>query len=306
VARPPEFDELRRKVRNWGRWGEDDELGTLNLITDEVVRRGAASVRTGKRFSLAVPLSEDGPQTGAIEGRVNPQRTMVAVNRPLGRAGPDFSDDAVTMGLQAATHWDALAHVSFEGRIYNGFPASAVDETGATRCGIDHVRTLAGVGVLLDVARAHGLERLDHGHAIGREDLDESERSAGITVEPGDIVLVRTGQMRLLREGDRRRYAHPSPGLGMESALWFRERDVAAVATDNLTLEVYPPERDDCPFPLHILHLVDMGLTQGQNWDLEALAEDCAADGRFEFLLEASPEPFVRGLGSPVNPVAIK
>jgi hypothetical protein len=92
----------------------------------------------------------------------------------------------------------------------------------------------------------------------------------------------------------------------MSTALWFRERDVAAVATDNLTFEVHPGERDDIAFPVHLLHLVEMGLTQGQNFDLEELASHCAADGVYEFFLEASPEPFVGGLGSPVNPMAVK
>src|SRR5205823_5839631 len=152
---------------------------------------------------------------------------------------------------------------------------------------------------LLDVARAKGVERLDGGIAITREDLDAAESQAGVRVEPGDVVLIRTGQMQLLRSGDRGRYGTPSPGLGMGTPVWFRERDVAAVATDNLTFEVYPPERDDLSFPVHMLCLVEMGLTQGQNFDLEELAADCDADGSYAFFLDASPLPFERGLGGP-------
>ena len=305
---PQEFHDLAKRVNNWGRWGSADEIGTLNLITTEAVRRAVASVTDGRRISLALPLSEDGPQTGAIPGRTNPERTMVSVNAPLTGDASEIcvSDDAVTMGLQAATHWDSLAHVSYDGRLYNGHPMDSVDERGAVRCGIDKVRTLTGRGVLLDVARARGVDAIDGAIPLTAEDLTDAEELAGLTVGSGDIVLVRTGQIRLLRDGNRKAYASPSPGPSMQTVKWFHERDVAAVATDNLTFEVFPGEREDCLLPVHLLHLVEMGMTQGQNFDLEELAEDCAADGRYGFLLEASPQPFGRGLGSPVNPVAIK
>jgi kynurenine formamidase len=305
---PDEFHDLARKVNNWGRWGEDDERGTLNLVTSEVVQRAAACVQTGRAFSLAIPLSVDGPQTGAIPGRSNPVRTMLTVNEPFTGDPTEISisDDVVFMGLQAATHWDSLAHVSYGGRKYNGHPASSVSDQGASHLGIDRVGPLVSRGVLLDVARALGVSRLEPGTGITPEDLDTAERLAGVTVEPGDVVLLRTGHIQLLHEGRRRDYGTPSPGPTMACALWFHDRDVAAVATDNMTFEVYPGERKDCLFPLHLLDLVEMGMLQGQNFDLEELAVDCANDGVYRFLLEASPEPFVAGLGGPVNPVAVK
>jgi kynurenine formamidase len=137
------------------------------------------------------------------------------------------------------------------------------------------------------------------------EDLDAAAASAG-GVEPGDVVLIRTGHMQLLKEGDRRRYAGASPGPGMAAAEWFHAHDVAAVATDTMTFEVFPCEREDLFLPVHLLHLVEMGMLQGQNFDLEALAADCASDGVSTFLLEATPEPFVRAVGAPVAPVAVK
>jgi len=305
VTLPPEFYELAEKVSNWGRWGADDERGTLNLVDADVVHRGAACARTGKTFSLALPLDEHGPQTGVIPGRDNPRHTMVAVNMPYGE---DFrtSDDAVSMGLQAATHWDALAHVSYDGKLYNGFPASAVTEGGASRCGIDKVGTVVGRGVLLDVARARGVERLEGAVALTAEDLDAACALGRLQVEAGDVVLVRTGQMALLEAGDREAYSHPSPGPSTGTVEWFHSHDVAAVATDNLTFEVFPCEREDVLFPVHLLHLRDMGLTQGQNWDLDDLAADCADDGVYEFLLHATPEPFTAATGAPVVPVAVK
>ncbi|HKA82962.1 MAG TPA: cyclase family protein [Acidimicrobiales bacterium] len=304
---PDAFFELARKVNNWGRWGTDDELGTLNLITPEAVRGAAGLVRRGRVFSLALPLGPDGPQIGAIPGRLNPLRTMLTVNRPV--FDPDgfrTSDDVVVMGLQAATHWDALAHASYLGRIYNGHPIESLSEAGAARCGIGNVGRLVGRGVLLDVARAKGMERLDVPYAITGDDLDAACELGRVTVGPGDVVLVRTGLMQLLRAGDKQGYHGPT-GPSFWSVEWFRDHDVAAVATDNITFEYLDMARHpDLPLVVHLLHLVEMGLTQGQNFDLEALADDCADDGVYEFLFEGSPEPFVNGLGAPVNPIVVK
>jgi kynurenine formamidase len=306
---PAEVKELAARVRNWGRWGADDELGTLNLIDAAAVRRGAAEIRGGRRLALAIPLDEKGPQTGAVPGRINPLRTMLMINRPyLGGDPRNFcnSDDTVTMGLQAGTHWDALAHVSYEGRIWNGYPASVVDDRGARRCGIEKVRTLVSRGVLLDVARARGVDRLPGGYAITAEDLDAAAELGRVRPLPGDVVFVRTGHLQLLRAGDRAGYVAPAPGPSLRTALWLRRHDVAAIATDSYTGEVFPAELPDTYLPVHLLHLVEMGLTQGQNFDLEALAADCAEDGRYAFFVDATPLPFTRALASPVNPVAIK
>jgi kynurenine formamidase len=156
------------------------------------------------------------------------------------------------------------------------------------------------------VARAKGLDRLEPGSALRPEDLDAACELAKVVVAPGDVILLRTGQMQLLKSGDKVAYGVPSPGPSTMTVEWFHGHDVAAVATDNLAFEVYPCEREDCLLPVHLLHLVEMGMTQGQNFDLEALASDCADDGVYEFLLDASPQPFVGGVGTPVNPVAVK
>ncbi|MDX3532442.1 cyclase family protein [Streptomyces sp. ID05-39B] len=304
---PAEFHDIAERVNNWGRWGADDEIGTLNLITDEVVRRAVTEVRTGLRVPLALPLREDGVQTGMIPGRVNPLHTMVQINQEIfGPGTVACSDDAVTMGLQAATHWDALPHVSHSGRIYNGRPAGTVTaHGGAEFSGIDKATYVVSRGVLLDVARARGVDRLDGGHAVTPQDLEAAEELAGTRVRAGDIVLVRTGQMRVYLAGDRQAYAHPSPGLSVRTPEWFHARDVAAVANDTLTFEVFPPEIEDLWLPVHALHLVEMGMMQGQNWNLEKLSTACGQEGRYAFLLSATPEPFVGGTGTPVAPVAV-
>jgi kynurenine formamidase len=308
VALPDDVKELAARVRNWGRWGDDDEIGTLNLLTGDVVAAAAGEIKTGRRLALGIPMDEQGPQTGAIPGRDNPAHEMIMVDTPLTGDPSNFttSDDKVAMGLQAATHWDALAHVSYEGRLYNGVPSSVITGSGAARMGIDKVRTLVGRGVLLDIAAAKGVDRLEGGYPLTAADLDAACGHGRVDVRPGDIVLIRTGQMRWFREGDRERYGTPASGPSLQTVEWFRNHDVAAVATDNITFEVYPSEREDALLPVHLLHLVDMGMTQGQNWNLEDLADDCADDGRYSFFLDASPLPLTHAVGSPVNPVVVK
>jgi kynurenine formamidase len=326
AAIPDSFREMAAHVSNWGRWGPDDQLGTLNLVDHHARRRGVAAVRDGAAFPLGLPLSErEGIQVGFVPGRVNPQRTMICVNEPLSD-DPGWicsSEDVVTLAMQCATHWDGLAHVSYGagpdgGCLYNGYPAWSVDGEGAARLGIHLVRSLVSRGVLLDVARAKGVEVLEPGYPISPADLDAACELGGLEIQPGDVVLVRTGQMvhlalagRAGRGGsapvrDLVAYTWPTPGLTVGTAVWFHDRDVAAVATDTLVLEVYPCEQQALYLPVHLLHLVEMGMTQGQNWVLDELADACAADGRYDFLLDATPLPFTGALGSPVNPIALR
>jgi kynurenine formamidase len=323
---PRAFTEMAERVTNWGRWGPTDEIGTLNLVDGASRRRGTASVVDGEAFPLGIPMSEaEGIQLGFVEGRVNPVRTMVSVDAPQtdDPGWVAFSEDVVTLAMQCATHWDGLAHASYGagpgGRvIYNGYPASSITDAGASRLGIQCIRSLVSRGLLLDVARAKGTELLDPGYPITPGDLDDACALGGIEVEPGDIVLVRTGQAAHLalpgRPGiggraparDLLAYTWPAPGLTVDTAAWFHDHDVAAVAIDTLILEVYPGESEDLFLPVHVLHLIEMGMTQGQNWFLDELADACAADGRYTFLLEATPLPFTGALGSPVNPIALR
>jgi kynurenine formamidase len=289
MSLPAELRAIAAEVSNWGRWGEADELGTLNLIDDAAVQRGLAAARTGARIPLAIRLDANGPQMGTIPGRINPLHTMVAINTAYTGDVGDFccSDDVLSLGLQACTHWDALAHVSYDGLLYNGHPATSITaERGATRCGIHKATSIVSRAILLDVARAAGVERLAPRH---------------------DIVLVRTGQMSLFKAKDRAGYAlGDQPGLTVGTVPWMRRHDVAAVATDTLAMEVFPCEDPAVLFPVHLLQLRDMGLTQGQNFDLEELSVHCAADGHHEMLLVANPEPVTGAVGAPTSPVAIK
>lgn len=314
---PGELAELADRVRNWGRWGDDDQLGCGNLLDDESARRGTAAVRSGRRVTLAVELRADGVQVGQPARRFNPILTVTSLNErdPHAPGIWEGTDEIVMMSTCAGTHVDALAHVSYDGLLYNGVPTAAITaQFGATRLGAEHLPAICTRGVLLDVARVRGvggLDEVDPGYAISGEDLDAAAELAKVDVRPGDVVLVRTGEIRHYRSGDRRRYAVGSdfklPGLSVHSVEWLRRHDVAGAFTDTYAYEAFPPSRpdwSDC-LAVHLLHVRDMGLLQGQNWDLEELSEACAERGSGEFLLTAVAEPLVGAASAPVAPVAL-
>jgi len=311
VPLPDDLRELAARVSNWGRWGADDQRGTLNLIDDAAVRRGAAAVRRGVSFSLSIPMHAEGPQTGRVMGRENPKHEVTVASFAFTGDSGDFqtSDDKVETGLQSATHWDALAHAGYDDLLYNDTPSSAISmEHGATKLGIENFGPLVTRGLVCDVARLKGVDWFDEPYAITGEDFDACLAAAGLRAEPGDVVLVRTGQMHWLREGERNRYADISPGVGTGALEWLHDSDVAAIATDTHTFEPYPGEWEENPFlfPVHMIDLRDMGMPQGQQWELDELAADCAADGVYECLLVATPLPIVGGIGGLVAPTATK
>lgn len=316
-SRSPDIEfvrEMSLKYRNWGRWGADDELGSMNFVTAEMRALAAGLVRHGKVFSLALPLDDEGPMTGE-RGRINPSHVMLWDGGDIESGAQDFllglryTDDAAYLVLQSSTQWDALAHIYFDGQMYNGHGTDQVTSRGALRNSITNVKDQAvGRGVLLDIARYKGLPALATSYAITDSDLEGCADAQGVKVGEGDFVLVRTGQM-----GERRSTGSwgdfaggPAPGLGITAADFFCPRHVAAVATDTWGTEVLPNETADVFQPLHIIMLVNAGIILGEMWDMDSLAEDCAGDGVYEFLLVAPPLTFTGSVGSPVNPQVIK
>ena len=216
------------------------------------------------------------------------------------------------MPLQCATQWDALAHVHYDGLLYNGCNArECLTQKGALKMGIDHLASpgIASRGVLVDIARLKGVERLPQDYAITVDDLNAACEKQGVRVGVGDILLVRTGHMRAFTvDGDRGRFMGLQPGLSHACAEWAHDKSLAAVAADNMAVEILHPEvfGSATPLPFHMLALRDMGMPLGEMFNLEALAADCAADGRYAFLLTAPPLEVTGGFGSPVNPLALK
>ncbi|MCU1459294.1 MAG: putative cyclase [Actinomycetia bacterium] len=300
---------IAARVSNWGRWGPDDQRGTLNLIDDAARVRGLAAVRRGTVFSLAIPFDTDGPQLGNIPGRNNPELTRSSVNAAWSGdpSHAAWSDDHLDMGVQAATHWDTLAHCGYDGLLYNGTSNAVVStEEGATRMGAETLGPIVSRGVVLDVVRALGLDdRLPPAYEITAADLEAALALAGVTVQPGDVALLRTGQMVVWRDRGHNPYSQKSPGPGVDTIEWFADHQWGAVAADNLPFEPVDVATSDYSFPVQRVLLRDVGLLLGQLWDLDALADDCAAHEHRTCLLVANPLPLTHGIGAPVAPVAI-
>lgn len=308
-----ETRELFHRYRRWGRWGPDDELGALNLIGPEQRRHAATLARTGKSFSLSIPVDENGPMTGVL-GRTNPSHLMLQDGGDIANGSQEhlhmqYTDDALYLVLQSGTQWDALAHFFFEGHTWNGYGPETVTSRGALRNGIDKVAgRFYGRGVLLDLPRHHGVDMLDPSTPIHGDDLLACAERQGVELRTGDIALIRTGDLARARaRGSWGDYCGgPCPGLSVTTTPVFAEWDVAAIATDTWTVEVWPSEVPKVHAVMHDLLMVGMGVTLGEIFDLEELAADCAQDGVYEFLLCAPPLRVTGGVGSPVNPMALK
>jgi kynurenine formamidase len=310
---------IAAKVSNWGRWGPDDQVGTLNHVRPEDVVSAAALITSGEVFSLSIPFDENGPQRPG-SGRFNPIHFMSVDGRDY-MSGPGTpeerdvrrrylqnADDVVIMPLQSATQWDGLAHVFFEQQLYNGYSAAYVSSSGAARNSVTQaVSRIVGRGVLLDLPTAMGVPYLEPGYAVGAADLERACAAQRIEVRRGDFLLLRTGAMARVRErGDWGDYAGgPAAGLGLESAEWLHAKDVAAVATDTWDAEVEPAQTEDVATPVHIILIAHMGLWLGEIFDLEELATHCRTSGRYEFFFAAQPLRISRAIGSPLNPIAI-
>ncbi|WP_433177566.1 cyclase family protein [Actinoallomurus sp. CA-150999] len=300
---------------NWGRWGEDDVLGTLNFLTEAKRREGAALVRRGVSFSLSQRFDMNGPQKG-WRRRTNPVHTMIdtGTDAALGHQGFPHgmggADDVIAMPLQCSTQWDGLGHIFDRGRAWNGRAAEkVVTSDGDLVTGIEHMAAhVAGRGVLLDVGRVIGAQgELPDGFPITEAHLTETAAAHGVEVGRGDIVLVRTGQLaRVGRDGWGDYAGGPAPGLSFTTAGWLHRTEIAAIATDTWGFEVRPNEFDHAFQPLHQVVIPNIGLLVGEMWDLEALADDCAVDGVHEFWLTAAPLPITGAVGSPVNPIVVK
>ena len=291
-------------VSNWGRWGPDDERGTLNHLTPAEARAAAGLVENGRTVSLARDFpTQPGPE--------NPwpahHHMVIAGDDPCipGLDGLEVSTDYIGIAFHgmASSHLDALCHVFKGGRMYNGHPASEVKSTGARRNTVMTVKDgVAGRGVLLDLPRALGAPYVDPDHLVTAAELERAEQVLGLRVRKGDILLIRFGR-------DVRRQSHDDQalaGLDPDAALWLHRREVAILGGDGVH-DPIPSGRiaPDWPMPIHMIGLVAMGLHLLDNLDLEAIAAACAEVGRWAFLLTLAPLRIAGGTGSPLNPIAL-
>ena len=289
---------FHQTLSNWGRWGDDDQLGALNLVTPEVTAAAAASVRSGRTVSCARPLNT----APAVDNPHPVAHHMIGTATEGG--GADYF--ALAPHGFATSHIDALCHIFHEGRIYNGYPAEVVTAHGATRLGIHHLQSgIVTRGVLLDIPALRGVDALPPGEPIFPEDLEAAEERAGLRVRAGDALLVRTGRWRWRRRarpvGRRARWppaSTPPASRGCASG------DVATLGSDCVS-DVLPSRVEGVVMPIHTVVIVALGVHLMDNLDFDALAEACAAEGRWEFLFTVAPLVLRRGTASPVNPIAV-
>jgi len=222
------IEEASKKLSNWNRWGKDDQIGTLNHVTPEDIVAASKLIHTGKVFALGIPLDRNGPQTGLFGGRFNPIHQMLATGTDAIAGRQDwnkirYADDTLSLCVQGATHWDALGHIFYEDKAYNGHDAKLIDATGLNVLGIEHSRDrMNGRGVLLDVARFKGVDHLQDGYGISNDELNKCARAQNVEIRRGDFVIIRTGQMeRCLKEKNWGGYAGgDAPGVKFENCYW--------------------------------------------------------------------------------------
>ncbi len=289
-----------KELSNWNRWGKDDELGTINLITAEKRKAAAALVKEGISVSLARNVEKE-------EAADNPQpfeHRMLATGAD--QAGQWCMDNfSVSFHGYAHTHMDSLCHIFHEGKMYNGFSREEVTREGAARLSIHNLKQgIFTRGILIDIPRLKGVKYLEPGTAIYPEDLDAWEKKAGVKVASGDVVLIRTGRwVRRAEVGPWDPTRDGIAGLHVSCAPWLRSRDVAILGSDAAS-DVLPSGIEGFSHPVHLLTLNAMGVHIFDNCELEALGETAARLKRWEFLITAAPIPVPGGTGSPLNPVA--
>lgn len=298
-----QLDELVERERNWQRWGAEDELGAANLLTPERVCEAAKLIRNGRIFSLSLPVAEKGTPT--MPGRPPMQHFMRRTGADYAagvrrKGGFQSVDDVIMLSTHGTTHMDALSHIADKGQIFNGYPLAGIKSNGAEKLGIGNLSHLAGRGVLLDLCKLHGVDRLEKGEVISADDLIACARAQNVTVTAGTILLLRTGWLGTFRNDGAEAFFAGEPGIGLDAAIWIADQDVVAVGADNFAVEVIPTDISQ-PAPVHRYLLRDCGIYLMELFQLDELA----AHGIYEFFFVAAPLQIERGVGSPLNPLAI-
>jgi len=317
MADAPALTELLKDApTNWGRFGPDDELGSLNYLTRDEVLRGVRSVRKGEVFTLQRLIGD--PRGDPVwPGRSPAVRTMLldesswdSPDAPSFPGGLHYADDKIEAFLQGSTQYDALGHVWYDGKIWNGYDARTT-VGGMKKASVEPIaeRGVVGRGVLLDIARYRGKENLDKAETFTHEDLMACAERQGVRIERHDILVIRTNFLKLFYEQGPAFYeGFCEPGLvySPELVAWFQEMEIPNLVTDTIGNEVTTDPNTGVALVLHNALMRNLGVAFTEICDLEKLAASCAADGQYDFLYVAAPLKVHEATGSPVNPVAIK
>ena len=299
-----EFDELFREISNWGRWGSDDEKGTLNFLTPEIVARSSKLVRTGKSVSMARPID-----TVASIDNGGPAIHLMTRGYDIPFRNEDVQFVADYLGCAchgfAHSHFDALCHVAYKGKMYNGRPVSLVNSQGAKTMDItQYSHGIVGRGVLLDMPRLRGVKWLEPGEAVTSEDLLAAEEAEGVKLAEGDIFAFYVGHYRRRVELGPWNVEEGTAGLHPTAMKLLHERKIAAFFPD-VDGEVRPSPVDSVSHPIHALQIASMGLACADSLQLEELAKECEKQGRWEFMTVVSTLRLLGGTGCLVNPIGI-
>jgi kynurenine formamidase len=305
-----EFETIFESVKNWGRWGPDDQLGTLNYVTTETVRQAAALVRSGRRVSMAIPINK-------VAGPDNPQQASLLVVQahdvPVDASKVRFGLDYLGMAAHGDchTHVDALCHISYGGLTYNGRPAQQVlRSTGATEQDIAvYSSGVVGRGVLLDIPKLRGVKWLEPGEAVRRAELEECAAAEGVELGEGDFLVFRTGHHRRRTELGAWDNGPPPAGEGkaglhVDAIPWMHEKRIAAFLPDG-DGETVPSVVEGITYPIHPLQVTAMGMLVSDSLQFEELVVACEKEQRYEFMVVGLPLRLPGATGSPWNPIAI-
>lgn len=294
-----EIDRWMTELSNWNRWGKDDQMGAINLITPAKRKQAAALVREGYSVSLARNTEKE----KAVD---NPQPFGHSMTWTGASTPGQFSLDAYSVSYHgyAHTHMDALCHMFYQGKMYNGYPQETVTKAGAEKLSVIAFKNgIVSRGILIDIPRLKGIDYLEPSTPIYPEDLDAWEKMAGVKVSSGDIIFIRTGRWARRAAKGPWNVSANSAGLHASCMRWIHQRDVAMVGSDAAS-DLMPSGVEGVVQPIHQLLLVAMGTPIFDNCDLEALSQAAAARKRWEFLLTAAPLAVPGGTGSPLNPLA--
>jgi kynurenine formamidase len=294
-----DIDEMMTALSNWGRWGKEDQRGALNLITPQKRKQAAALVTDGVTISLAHPaIKEEVESSPAFVHRM----ILPKEGQEIASAADEY---AVRYHGFTQTHLDSLCHLIYKGKMYNGFSQKELTAKGAGKLGVENIQNgIFTRCVLMDMPRHFSVRYLEAKRAIYPEDLEAWEKKAGVKVESGDAVLIRTGRW-VRRELDGPwDIMKGSAGLHASCLPWLKKRDVAVVGSD-LALDVMPSGVEGFELPVHWVCVVAMGMPILDNCDLEKLSAEANARKRWVFLLTVAPLAVEGGTGSPVNPLAI-
>lgn len=292
------------KLSNWGRWGEEDQIGALNFITPEKIIEASRIITKGKVYSLALPINmHNTPYDKQL--RVPPFHVLTRDGGDYAAGakragGVQFADGYVFLNTHGSTHMDALSHVWYEDKIYNGFSDHSIKSKGAKYCGIDQVKGIVTRAVLLDIPSYKGVEHLEAGEVISPEDLDQCAKSQGVTIKSGDMLFIRTGWLKVL-EKDPEKFEEYEPGIGEECVEWIAKKEIIGIAADNLAVEVKPEQRHGAVIPVHMKALRDLGVYFMELFNFEEMANDKV----YECMFVAAPLSITGAVGSPLNPLAI-